>query len=78
MSGNKEMREVRLEMTDLPAFAGKKFGEELCPMCDTHLAVIGQDSCMMCTTLADISPEDMVFDPILGDNINGLGDVEIW
>lgn len=77
MSGM-EIRKMSLEMTDLPAFAGKKFGEDICPMCDTHLAVVGQPTCMMCTTLADVSQEDLVFDPILGDTINGLGDVEIW
>ena len=78
MSGNREMREVRLEMTDLPAFEGKKFGEELCPMCDTHLAVIGHGRCVLCMGEADVSQEDLMFDPLLGDTVNGLGDVEIW
>lgn len=78
MSGKRIEHVSPERMTDLPAFEGKKFADEPCPVCETHLAVIGLNRCVLCTAAADVGQEDMAFDPELQDVVNELGSAEIW
>jgi hypothetical protein len=69
---------VSPEMTDLPAFEGKKFEDEPCPECRVHLAVIGEGLCVRCMARKDMQVEETAFDPELEDVVHGLGSTEVW
>ncbi len=67
------------EADDLPAFRGVVFGDQMCNICGSHLAVKGPGICTLCIVAANQQHNElMAFDPELSDILNGMGDSWGW